>query len=86
MRKGITTKPFGGAEYFLAFTDDKTLTMEEVYPLKQKSEVFSRFLESKAVVEKSCEYKFKSQITDNRGNFFSNKFLNTYLKSEGVNH
>ena len=80
----INTKSYGGAEYFLTFTDDKT-RYAWVYPLKQKSEVFSRFLEWKAVAEKSSGHKLKTLRTDNGGEFTSNEFEN-YLKSEGVKH
>ena len=54
-------------------------------PLKQKSEVFSRFLEWKAAAEKSSEHELKTLRTDNGGEFTSNEFEN-YLKSEGVKH
>ena len=71
-------------KYFLTQkdTDDKT-RYAWVYPLKQKSEVFSRFLEWKAVAEKSSGHKLKTLRTDNGGEFTSNEFEN-YLKSEGV--
>ena len=47
----INTKLAGGAEYFLTLTDDKALYVW-VNPLKQKSDVFSCFLEWKVGVEK----------------------------------
>ncbi len=80
----INTKSCGGAEYFLTFTDDKTRYVW-VYPLKQKSEVFSRFLEWKAVAEKSSGHELKTLRTDNGGEFTSTEFEN-YLKSDGVKH
>ena len=39
----INTQSLGGAEYFLAFIDDKTRYVW-VYPLKHKDEVFDRRL------------------------------------------
>ena len=78
----ITPKSAGGAEYFLTFTDDKTRYVW-VYALKQKSEVFSKFCEWKAFVEKSSGHKLKTLRTDNGGEFMSNKFQD-YLKAEGV--
>ena len=50
------SKSCGGAEYFLTFTEDKTRYVW-VYPVKQKSEVFGRFLEWKAIAEKSSEHR-----------------------------
>ena len=80
----ITPKSAGGAEYFLTFTDDKTWYVL-VYALKQKSEVFSKFCEWRALVEKSSGHKLKTLRTDNGGEFMSNKFQD-YLKAEGVKH
>ncbi len=80
----INTKSCGGAEYFLTFTDDKTGYVW-VYPVKQKSEVFGRFLEWKAIAEKSSEHRLKTPRTDNGGEFTSTAF-EKYLKSEGVKH
>ena len=46
----INEKSIGGAEYFLTFIDDHTCYVW-VYPLKNKKEMFDRFLEWKALVE-----------------------------------
>lgn len=54
----ITPKSAGVAEYVLTFTDDKTRYVW-VYALKQKSELFSKFCEWKALVEKSSGHKLK---------------------------
>jgi len=56
-----------------------------VYPLKHKSEVFDRFLEWKAMVEKASWHDLKILRTDNGGEFTSTKF-EEYLKSEGIRH
>ena len=80
----INTKSCGGAEYFLTFTDDKTRYVW-VYLLKQKSEVFGRFLEWKAIAEKLSGHRLRTLRTDNGGEFTSTEFEN-YLKSEGVKH
>ena len=80
----ITPKSAGGAEYFLTFTDDKTRYVW-VYALKQKGEVFSKFCEWKALVEKSSGHKLKTLRTDNGGEFMSNEFQDQ-LKAEGVKH
>ena len=53
--------------------------------LKHKDEVFGKFLEWKALVEKSSGRKLKVFRTDNGGEFTSAKFEN-YLKKEGITH
>ena len=57
-------KSIGGAEYFLTFTDNTT-HYSWVYPLKTKDQVFDRFLEWKALVEKFSGKKLKTLRTDN---------------------
>jgi len=54
----MNARPLGGAEYFLTFIDDKTRYVW-VYVLKCKDQVFERFLEWKALVEKSSGGKLK---------------------------
>ena len=56
-----------------------------VYLLKHKDEVFDRFLECKAMVEKASGQKLKILRTDNGGEYTSNKF-EEFLKSEGICH
>ena len=56
-----------------------------MYPLNHKSEVFDRFLEWKAMVEKASGHDLKILRTDNGGEFTSTKF-EEYLKSEGIRH
>lgn len=80
----MTPKSAGGAEYLLTFTDDKTRYVW-VYALKQKSEVFSKFCEWKALVEKSSGHKLKTLRTDSGGEFMTSEFQN-FLKIEGVRH
>ena len=80
----ISEKSLGGAQYFLTFTDDKS-RYSWVYILKSKDQVFDRFLEWKALVEKSSMKKIKTLRTDNGGEYTSTKFA-TYLKNEGIRH
>ena len=80
----MNTQSLSGAEYFLTFIDDKT-RYAWIYVLKHKHEVFDRFLEWKAMVEKSTGHKLKVLRTDNGGEYTSEKFEN-YLKTEGVRH
>ena len=80
----VNSKSLSGGEYFLTFVDDSTRYVW-VYILKQKSEVFERFLEWKIMVEKSTGKKLQTLRTDNGGEYTSHKF-EAYLKSEGVKH
>ena len=80
----INAKSLSGAEYFVTFIDDKTRFVW-VYVLKHKSQVFEKFLEWKAMVERSTGRKLKTLRTDNGGEYTSTEFAN-YLRSEGVRH
>ena len=77
-------KSLGGVEYFLTFTDDKS-RYTWVYILKTKDQVFDRFLEWKALVERQSKRKLKTIRTDNGGEYTSNKFVK-YVKDEGIRH
>ena len=57
----INVKSLSGAEYFLTLIDEKTCYVW-VYVLKHKSEVFDKFLEWKALVEKSSGQKGKDYL------------------------
>ncbi len=63
----MSEKSIGGAEYFLTFIDRTHYTW--VYPLKTKDQVFDRFLEWKALVEKSSRKKLKTLRSDNGGEY-----------------
>ena len=80
----MNSKSLSGGEYFLTFIDDKTHYVW-TYILKCKDEVFPRFLEWKAQVEKSTDRKLKVLRTDNGGEYVSAEF-EKYLKTEGVRH
>ena len=56
-----------------------------VYILKSKDQVFEKFTEWKALVEKSTGWKLKTLHTDNGGEYTSAEFT-MYLKKEGVRH
>ena len=80
----MNKKSLSGAEYMLTFHDDKTRYVW-VYVLKQKNEVFTRFLEWKSMVERLTGRKLKTLRTNNGGEYTSRKF-ETYLKTEGIRH
>ncbi len=75
----LNTKSLGGAEYFLTFIDDRTRYVW-VYFLKTKDEVFKRFQEWKAMVEKLSGRKLKVLWLDNGGEYTSERFTD-YLRS-----
>ena len=84
----MRTKSIGGAEYFLTFIDDKTRYswVPGFIPcMKTKDQLFERFLEWKALVEKSTGRKLKTLRTDNGGEYTSKRFTD-FLKSEGVRY
>ena len=80
----IETKSLSGAEYFVTFIDDKSRVVW-AYPLKHKNEVFKKFIEWKALVEKSSGMKVKVLRTDNGGEYTSNEFED-YLTKHGIQH
>lgn len=80
----ISTPSLGGAEYFLTFIDDRSHYIW-VYMVRRKSEVLKKFIEWKALVEKSSGHKVQTLRTDNGGEYCSNEF-ETYCKQEGIRH
>ena len=80
----MSAKSLSGAEYFLTFIDNTTRYVW-VYILKRKDEVFARFLEWKALAEKSTGRKLKVLRTDNGSEYTSAEF-EAYMKKEGVRH
>ena len=56
-----------------------------VYILKNKSQVFEKFVEWKVPVENLYGCKIKNLRTDNGGEYTSNEFT-TYLKQEGIRY
>ena len=80
----IQASSLSGGHYFLTFIDDHTQYVW-VYILKNKSEVFEKFVEWKALVENSTGQKLKTLHTDNGG---EHRFaeITMYLKKEGVHH
>ena len=80
----LNSKSMSGAEYFLTFVDDKTRYVW-VYFLKHKDEAFQRFVEWKALVEKSSGHQVKVLRTDNGGEYTSTQFED-FLKADGIRH
>ena len=80
----IGTRSLGGGEYIVTFVDDHTRHVW-VYILKHKNEVFGRFRERKALVERSSGRNIKTLPSDNGGEYTSTE-LTTYLTKEGIKH
>ena len=80
----IGTRSLGGGEYFVTFVDDYTRHVW-VYILKHKDEVFQRFLEWKALVERSSGRHIKALRPDNGGEYTSSEFT-LYMTKEGIKH
>ena len=80
----LNTKSLGRCEYFLTFIDDIS-RFAWVYVLKQKSEVFSKFFEWKAMIEKATGKTVKTLHTDNGGEYIGKGF-EQYLKVNGIRH
>lgn len=74
----------GGGYYFVTFIDDAS-RYTWVYILKNKSEVFSKFINWKTLVENQYEKKIKILRTDNGGEYTSTEF-EEYLQKEGIRH
>ena len=71
-----------GYKYFVTFTDDKT-RYTVVALLKTKNEVFQKFKEYKAIVEKHTGKQIKILRSDN-GTEYCNAEFEEYLKKEGI--
>ena len=71
---GIVLVPsLGKSLYYVSFIDDFS-RRTWVYFLRQKSKVFSKFKEFKALVENQTNKKIKVLRTDNGGEFCSREF------------
>ena len=80
----MNTKTLSGGEYFLTFVDDKS-RHTWTYILKQKSEVFDKFIQWKTMVENNSGRKIKTLRSDNGGEYTSKEFVE-YFKREGMRH
>jgi transposase InsO family protein len=80
----INSPSLSQAEYFVTFIDDNT-HYAWVYVLKHKHEVFQKFQDWKALVEKSSGHKLRTLRTDNGGEYISKEFED-FLSKEGIRH
>ena len=65
----------GGSRYFVAFIDDYS-RMVWIYYVKNKTDVFTKFVEFKKMVENQCNRKIKMLRSDGGTEYMSNEFDN----------
>jgi transposase InsO family protein len=80
----FSVESFEGNKYMLLFIDDFS-RMIFAYFIKSKDEVFDKFIEFKAFVEKQTDRKIKILRSDNGTEYVNYKFQN-FLKCEGIQH
>lgn len=78
----MKTKSKGGARYILTLTDDYSRWCE-VYFLTHKSEVSTKFVEYKRLVENQTSHKIKFLQSDN-GTEFRNAAMDEILRNSGI--
>ena len=69
----VLVPSLGQSVYYVSFIDDFSRNTW-IYFLRNKSEVFNRFKEFKALVENQTEKKIKALRTDNGGEFCKKEF------------
>ncbi len=79
----LSSRSVGGAEYFVTLI--LLMTKVCMCGFIFKSEVFSKFRDWKAMVERSTGRKLKVLRSDNGGEYMSGEFAK-YLKYEGIRH
>ena len=77
-------KSIGGCKYYVLFVDDFS-RYSWLYPLQQKSDVFTTFVKFKTIAENLFSTSIKQLQTDNGGEFTSNQFK-TFLMTHGIHH
>lgn len=78
----MQTPPIGGSHYVLTFIDDY-IRKTWVFLIKQKSEMFERFHQYKALVENQSGYYIKVLRTNRGGEYISNDFLR-FCREHGI--
>lgn len=80
----LPVRSLGGSNYFVTFIDDFSRKVF-VYPIRAKSEVLSRFIEFKTLVENETENKIKILRSDGGGEYKSKKFAK-FCADNGIKH
>ena len=69
----MSSRSLSGFEYCITFIDDFSRNTW-IYFLKEKSEVFEKFKEFKALIENLSDKKIKTLRSDNGGEYTSKEF------------
>lgn len=80
----MENKSLGGARYMLTFTDDFS-RMTFLFFLKEKSQVYNKFLEFKKMVENETDCKIKGIRSDNGMEYLASRF-DGFCKQNGIQH
>lgn len=80
----MENESIGRSRYMLTFIDDYSKKVF-CYFIRQKSDVFERFTEFKALVENQTSKRIKILRTDNGTEYMSEKF-NQFLAKNGIQH
>lgn len=80
----MEVQSLGGTHYFVTFIDDYSRKVF-VYLIKNKSDVFDKFKEFKAIVENQLNLSIKTLRTDNGREYLSNEFK-SFLINNGITH
>jgi hypothetical protein len=80
--QGHAPKPVGNKHYYVSFIDDYSKFFW-IYPLKFKSEVFSKFVEFKKLVERLFDRKIITVQTDWGGEY---QKLHGFFSKVGISH
>lgn len=81
---GPVTPSIGGAKYFVTFIDDFSKKVN-IFAIKNKSDVFQKFVDYKNSVEKCLEKNIKIVRSDGGGEYIGKKF-EQYLITHGIKH
>ena len=76
------TTMFGGCRYYVTFIDDCS-RHTWIFPMRQKSEVFTHFQNLKREVEKTTSRRVRCLWSDRGKEYFSDAFT-AYLCQEGI--
>jgi hypothetical protein len=79
-----STKSMNGCQYYVLFIDDFS-RFTWLYPIHNKSDVFSIFVKFKSIVENQFSCSIKQFQSDGGGEFISNQFKN-FFANNGIFH
>ena len=78
----LNVASLGGSIYYVTFIDDFS-SYVTIYMMKQKSEVFEKWVEFVAMAENHCGKRVKNVRADNGGEYIGESFVN-FCKERGI--